>query len=119
MSRVKGHNTGLEKLVFSALRKQGIKFSKHVKNLPGKPDAVIRNKKIALFIDGDFWHGYRFPVWKDGLPEFWKTNINKNRLRDRNNFAKLRRQGWKAVRIWGHEIKVDPDIVIAKLDDYV
>lgn len=115
MSQVKARNTSLEMLAFSALKQQGIKFSRHAKSLPGKPDAVIRNEKIALFIDGDFWHGYRFPVWKNELPDFWQVKINKNRTRDRANFSKLRRQGWKVIRLWGHQIKTDPQAVIKSL----
>ena len=69
-----------------------------MKNLPGKPDIVFTKRKIAIFIDGDFWHGYRFPTWKDSLSDFWQKKIEQNRIRDRKNFNKLRKRGWKVIR---------------------
>ncbi|MGA3160281.1 MAG: very short patch repair endonuclease [Terracidiphilus sp.] len=115
MSRIGSKNTDLEKTVFSLLRRNHLKFNKHVKALPGKPDAVFVEQKVAVFVDGDFWHGYRFPSWEHILSDFWKNKIAKNRARDKRNFATLRRHGWKVIRIWGHQIKNDPDLVIAKV----
>ena len=64
MASVKGKNTSIEVAVFKFLKKSGIKFKKHYAKLPGRPDAVILKQKIAVFVDGDFWHGYRYPAWK-------------------------------------------------------
>jgi DNA mismatch endonuclease (patch repair protein) len=107
MSRVRNRDTDLESLVRSELFKRGWRFRKHVSSLPGTPDIVFVRQGVAIFVDGDFWHGYRFPQWERNLSEFWKTKINKNRRRDRRNFAKLRRLGWRVVRVWQHEIKSD------------
>jgi DNA mismatch endonuclease, patch repair protein len=107
MSRVKGKDTGLEKLVRTGLHRRGLRFRKHVRELPGKPDVVFPKAKVAVFIDGDFWHGYRFPLWKSQLPDFWKTKIERTRERDQRNFRKLRRMGWRVIRIWQHEIQGD------------
>lgn len=107
MSRVKGKDTGLETLVRSELHKRGLRFRKHVKDLPGKPDIVFSKARVAVFIDGDFWHGYRFPSWEHNLSDFWKEKIGKNRERDQRNFKKLRKMGWKVVRIWQHQVKND------------
>lgn len=107
MSRVKGKDTGLEKLVRSELHQRGLRFRKHVKDLPGKPDVVFSRAKVAVFIDGDFWHGYRFPLWENNLADFWKEKIRKTRERDQKNFKKLRRMGWQVVRIWQHEVEID------------
>lgn len=60
MFQVKGKDTSLEQIVRSALHKHGLRFDKHVSDLPGKPDIVFPRHKIAVFLDGDFWHGYRF-----------------------------------------------------------
>ena len=60
MSRVKGKDTSIERLVRSELHKRGFRFRKHVKTLPGKPDIVFPKAKVAVFVDGDFWHGYDF-----------------------------------------------------------
>jgi DNA mismatch endonuclease (patch repair protein) len=107
MSRVKGKDTGLERQVRAALRLEGLRFRIYAKALPGKPDVVFPLSKVAVFIDGDFWHGYRFPQWKRKVSSFWQVKIDKSRRRDRKNFAKLRRMGWRVVRIWQHELEKD------------
>jgi len=107
MSRVKVRGTALELAIRSELLKRGLKFRNNVTTLPGKPDIVFPIVKLAVFLDGDFWHGYRFPVWRRTLAKFWREKIAKNRDRDRRNFAKLRRMGWRVLRIWQHEIKRD------------
>jgi len=117
MSRVTGRDTALEKLVRSQLHKRGFRFNKHVKALPGKPDIVFTRARLAVFIDGDFWHGYRFPAWQDSLSPFWRTKIGATRVRDQRNFAHLRRMGWRVLRIWQHEIKRDLTAAIDKIVD--
>lgn len=120
MSQVKGKDTSLERAVRSELHRSGYRFRKHVKDLPGKPDVVFPKKKVAVFIDGDFWHGYRFPQWEDSLTPFWRDKIKKTRARDRRNFAKLRARGWTVMRFWGHQIENDLDgcvsRIVSKLD---
>ena len=115
MSRVKGKDTSLEKLVRSELHKRGLRFRKHVKELPGKPDVVFPRAKVAVFIDGDFWHGFRFPAWKDKVSAFWQTKIEKTRQRDQRNFRTLRRTGWRVIRIWQHELEDDFENCIARI----
>jgi len=109
MSKIKGKNTKLEILVFRELRRKKIHFQRHYRKAPGSPDVALPSKKVAIFIDGDFWHGYRYPVWKRKLPEFWKMKIERNRKRDINNFRKLRRSGWLVLRVWEHKILKDFD----------
>src|SRR5439155_19377350 len=72
MSNVKLKDGSLEVMIRSALHKRGYRFSKHVKTLPGSPDAVFPKEKVAVFIDGDFWHGYRLPAWENKLKTYWK-----------------------------------------------
>ncbi len=115
MSRVRPKDTNLEKIVRSELHTRGLRFRKHVKELPGKPDIVFVNAKIAVFIDGDFWHGFRFPLWKHKIPPFWKRKIGKNRERDLKNFAKLRQMGWRVMRIWKHQVNEDLEGVVTKI----
>lgn len=115
MSRINGKNTGLERVVRSELHKKGFRFRKHVKELPGKPDVVFSQSKVAVFIDGDFWHGYRFPAWEHTLSDFWKNKIQGNRERDQRNFKKLRSRGWKVIRIWQHQIKNDLDQCVNRI----
>jgi DNA mismatch endonuclease, patch repair protein len=115
MSRVKLKDGSLEVIVRSELHRRGYRFRKHVKTLPGSPDAVFTKEKIAVFIDGDFWHGYRLPAWEHKLKDFWKNKIRENRQRDQKNFRKLRRSGWQVLRIWQHEIKKDPEACVDRI----
>ena len=115
MSRVRGRNTDLEKFVWNELRTRGLRFRKHVSDLPGSPDIVLLKSKTVVFVDGDFWHGYRFPVWRKKVSDFWKVKIEKNRTRDRRNFQKLRRRGWKVIRIWQHQLERDSESCIQKV----
>ncbi len=117
MSRVKGKDTGLEKAVRSELHKRGLRFRKHTGKLPGKPDIVFVKAKVVVFLDGDFWHGYRFPQWEKTLAKFWRNKIGETRKRDQRNFAKLRRLGWQVIRIWEHSIEKDLDGVVRKICD--
>ena len=100
MSRIKGKNTNPERIMFALLKRRGFTFSRHVRDLPGKPDIVFRRAKVTVFIDGDFWHGWRFPLWEHKLSEKWRNKIKRTRERDQQNFRELRRLGWKVVRIW-------------------
>ena len=115
MSRVKGKDTGLEMRVRSALHRRGLRFRKHAKDLPGKPDVVFRKARVAVFVDGDFWHGYRFPSWEDKVSDFWKKKINKNRERDAANHRRLRQMEWTVIRLWQHEVEEDFDACIDRI----
>lgn len=115
MSRVKGKDTGLELTVRNEFQKLGFAFDKNVRGLPGKPDVVFWTEKVAVFIDGDFWHGYRFSIWENTLPPFWKNKIGETRKRDQRNFRKLRRLGWKVIRIWEHQIHKDLDLSVERV----
>lgn len=115
MSRVKGKDTGIERVVRSELHKRGLRFRKHNSKLPGKPDIIFPKAKVVVFLDGDFWHGYRFPQWERSLSKFWRKKIGETRKRDQRNFAKLRRMGWQVLRIWEHRIERDLDGVICKI----
>jgi len=115
MSQIKGKNTIPERVVFSLLRREGVYFAKHKKNLPGQPDIVFSRVKLAVFIDGDFWHGWRFPLWQHKLSDKWRDKIAATRERDQRNFRKLRRLGWKVLRIWEHEIERSPEECVRRV----
>lgn len=119
MSRIKGKETGLEKMVFKELRKQRIYFAKHVKSVPGRPDIVKRSLKKVVFIDGDFWHGWHFSKWKRRVPPFWQEKIEKNRQRDMRNFRRLKKAGWKYIRIWEHELERNREDAICRIIDFL
>lgn len=108
MARIKGKNTTPERVIARELRRRKIYFATHAAELPGKPDIVFRRIKLAVFIDGDFWHGWRFPLWKHKLSEKWQNKIARTRERDQRNFGKLRRDGWEVIRVWEHQVERSP-----------
>lgn len=107
MSRIKGKNTTPERYISSLLRAAELNFRKHDKTLPGCPDFVFPKAKVAVFVNGDFWHGWRSSVWQHRLPSFWRKKIAENRERDAKNFRKLQRLGWKSIRVWEHQVEED------------
>lgn len=123
MSRIRGRDTGPERVVAAALKARGLRFEQHARDLPGRPDFVFRSAKVALFVDGDFWHGWRFPAWRHKLSEKWEAKIEGNRRRDLRNFARLRRAGWIVIRLWEHQVERDlegclkrvPPLLISRL----
>lgn len=119
MSRVKQKDTDLELAVRFALHRRGYRFRKHVPSLPGKPDIVFPRSKVVVFVDGDFWHGYRFPQWAHKVSDFWKSKIARNRDRDQRNFRRLRRMGWSVVRVWKHEINSDLEICLNRITSLI
>ena len=103
--RSKGNAT-TEKAFLRLLRDSGLSgWRRHV-DLPGKPDFVFRSKRIAVFIDGCFWHGcprcYRLP---EDNRRYWKTKVLTNRTRDRRTTRRLRSLDWRVIRIWEHSLK--------------
>ena len=105
MSRIKGKDTGLETRVRSELHRRGLRFRKHVKDLPGKPDVVFTRSKVAVFIEGDFWHGYKFTEWEHKVSDFWKVKISKTIERDAKNQRQLNEMGWTVIRLWQHDLE--------------
>jgi DNA mismatch endonuclease, patch repair protein len=105
MQSIRSKNTKIELLVFRELRKQGIHFQKHYKRAIGSPDVALPSKKKAIFIDGDFWHGYQFAKRKKRLPKkYWVAKIERNIDRDRKSRLSLRRAGWDVLRVWEHQL---------------
>jgi DNA mismatch endonuclease (patch repair protein) len=105
MSAIRSKNTSPELKVFRELRKQKIHFKRHYKKALGTPDIAVPSQKKAIFIDGDFWHGFRYPIWKKRLnTDFWRNKIERNRERDMVYHRRLRRMGWKVIRVWEHQL---------------
>jgi len=115
MARIRGKGTKPELAVADVLRAEGILFEEHVRDLPGRPDFVFRAARVAVFVDGDFWHGWRFPQWRNKLSEKWELKINGNRRRDARNHRQLRRMGWKVVRLWEHQVDRDLDACLRRM----
>lgn len=120
MSKIRSKNTKIERLVFRELRRRKIYFQKHYKKVSGNPDIALPIKKKAVFIDGDFWHGYQFSKLKKRLPKkYWVAKISRNIERDKKNRAKLKQMGWRVLRIWEHELRQDLEEAIGKIANFV
>ena len=120
MSKIRSINTKIEILVFRELRKRGVYFQKHYGKAIGNPDIALPRKKIAVFIDGDFWHGYQFKKLKKRLPKkYWLAKIEGNIKRDKINRIRLRKLGWKVLRVWEHEIEKSPGKTLKKIKEFI
>jgi DNA mismatch endonuclease (patch repair protein) len=115
MQAVKGRDTSLEKVVGSALHRLGLRFKRCVGTLPGKPDFVFTKARVVVFVDGSWWHGWRFPAWKETIGEYWRKKIERTRKRDTKNFRRLRRDGWAVVRFWDHQVQKDLAAVVLRI----
>lgn len=116
MSRIRSKGTRPERMVSSWLREKGIRVRHNCSTVPGKPDIALVGKKRALFIDGDFWHGYRFGEWRDRLPPgYWPEKIQRNIERDRRVDCRLQSTGWLVMRVWEHDLEKDFEETIAKI----
>lgn len=121
MRKVKSSNTTPELLLRKALWKNGIRgWRIHSKDLPGRPDIVFTKKKIAIFVDGCFWHGcpecYRRP---NSRQDYWDQKLERNIARDRKNENDLRGAGWKVVRFWEHEIMNKINSCTSKVNEMI
>jgi DNA mismatch endonuclease (patch repair protein) len=107
MSRIRGKNTKPELLVRSALHAMGFRFRLHVRKLPGTPDLVLSKYKVAIFVNGCFWHGHgchlsKFPATR---ADFWRKKITDTRLRDERAIQQLQDQGWRVIILWECSIR--------------
>ena len=108
MSRIKGVNTKPEILVRKHLHQKGFRFRLHAKQLPGRPDIVLKKYNTVIFIHGCFWHGHtncRYYVIPKTRTKWWSTKIETNKLRDKKKARLLRALGWNIITIWECELK--------------
>jgi DNA mismatch endonuclease (patch repair protein) len=106
MSKIRGSDTRPEILLRKALFRLGYRFRANSSALPGRPDIVFVKRRIAVFVQGCFWHGcpihYSAP---EQNAEFWKRKLQMNRSRDERSFRALRASGWKVVLVWEHDVE--------------
>jgi DNA mismatch endonuclease (patch repair protein) len=120
MSRIRGRDTKPEIAVRRSLHKQGFRYRKHVKNLAGCPDIVMKRHNLAIFVHGCFWHSHDCEYGRKTVSnnaEFWKNKRHETVLRDRKNVNRLLESGWKVAEIWECEIK--KHLKEKTLDDYI
>jgi len=109
MSRIRHADTKPELAVRRLLFARGMRYRKCCRRLPGKPDLVFSTAKVVVFVDGDFWHGWRFEEWAHKLSSnYWRDKISRNQQRDSRNQILLEQNGWRVIRIWEHEVEADP-----------
>jgi DNA mismatch endonuclease (patch repair protein) len=80
---------------------------------------VFSRSRVAVFVDGDYWHGWRFPAWKDKLAAYWQEKIENNRRRDNRNFRRLRKDGWLVIRLWEHQVERDAERCVDRIEAVV
>lgn len=122
MSHIRSKNTKAEILLRKALWNRGVRYRKNYKLLPGKPDIVVLKCHIAIFVDGDFWHGKDFETIKKRIgtnKKFWIEKLKRNIERDEEINDRLTEMGWLVLRFWDSEIKKDLDSCVNNILDYM
>lgn len=110
MRCIKNKDSAIELALRRELWSRGLRYRKNVKTVFGKPDIAFIGKKIAVFCDSEFWHGYAWEITQEEFQsrrDFWIPKIERNMQRDREVNEKLRSEGWIVLRFWGKEIKRD------------
>ena len=107
MSRIRSKgNQSTELMMIAIFREYGIKGWRRNQKVDGKPDFVFLPQKVAIFVDGCFWHGCpRCFIPPKSNKEYWKTKIARNKKRDRKTNKVLDEKGWKVLRFWEHSLK--------------
>jgi DNA mismatch endonuclease (patch repair protein) len=108
MSRIRSKNTKIDLAMKEILSDIGCQFQMYPK-MEGNPDFIIKKKRIAIFCDGNFWHGYGYAGRKKPPKKFWAEKIEGNMRRDRRISRKLRTKGWSVLRFWEHDIERRPE----------
>jgi DNA mismatch endonuclease (patch repair protein) len=125
MAAVKHKNSKAELALRHALHAAGLRYRLHAKDVTGRPDIVNRSKRLAVFVDGDLWHGNPDEVLRRGRSslaelfptrtEWWVAKIERNIERDRLVTEQLRAEGWTVVRLWEHDVLNDPLKCVSKV----
>lgn len=125
MKNIKNKDTSIEVALRRALWKKGYRYRKNYKNLPGKPDIVFLRLKIAIFCDGELFHGknwekrLRFKLMNGHNPNYWVPKISKNIQRDMENNHELMSMGWIVLRFWGLDIQHNLDKCVHEIEEAI
>ena len=124
MKNIRGKDTKIEVILRKTLWAKGYRYRKNYSKLPGKPDIVLIKYKIAIFCDGEFFHGKDWEVLKSRLEkgnnsEFWISKISRNRERDDEVNKRLLFEGWTVIRFWGNDIKKNVDGCIRVIEENI
>ena len=119
MQQIKNKDSQIELILRKALWHKGFRYRKNVKSIYGHPDIAFIAKRIAIFCDSEFWHGYDWENRKNDFKvrqDFWIPKIERNIERDNEVNKKLQQDGWTVLRFWGNEIKNDLDNCILAVE---
>ena len=124
MQHIRSDNTKIEAILRKALWNKGYRYRKNYTELPGKPDIVLTKYKLAIFCDGEFFHGKDWEVLKPKLEkgnnsEYWVKKITRNRERDEEVNKKLLSMGWTVIRFWGNDIKKHTEDCVQVVEETV
>lgn len=124
MQRIRSKDTNIEIMLRKALWNKGFRYRKNYKRLPGKPDIALTKYKIAIFCDGEFFHGKDWEVLRPRLEkgnnsEFWINKISRNRKRDDEVNKQLLFLGWTVIRFWGADIVKHTDECITVIEETI
>lgn len=111
MQAIKNKDSAIELLLRKELWARGLHYRKNVKSVYGHPDIAFIGKKIAVFCDSEFWHGFDWENRNQDIKtrrEFWIPKIERNIQRDVEVTERLKQEGWIVLRFWGKQIKTDP-----------
>jgi DNA (cytosine-5)-methyltransferase 1 len=117
MRAVPSKNTSIELGLRKALRKAGVKgYRLHVKGVPGTPDILFQKSRLAIFVDGCFWHGCKKCYREPGAnKDYWRIKVQRNRDRDAMVTAACKEAGWRVLRIWEHQTTSDLDRLVVRI----
>jgi|SRR6185436_15097942 len=115
-------DTKCELLLRRALWAAGCRYRKDVSTLPGRPDIVFPKARLAIFCDGDFWHGRDWESRRQKLSrgansDYWLAKIQRNIERDQQNTLRLKEMGWTVLRLWESEIRCSPQELAGRVTD--
>lgn len=119
MKSVKCKDTTIELLLRKELWRRGLRYRKNVRGIIGKPDIAFVSKKIAVFCDSEFWHGFDWENRKNDFKSnqsFWIPKIERNMQRDLEVTSALTAEGWLVIRFWGRDIKNNLDACVDKIE---
>lgn len=124
MQRIQSKDTKIEVMLRKALWNKGYRYRKNYKDLPGKPDIALSKYIIAIFCDGEFFHGKDWEVLKPRLEKgnngsYWVKKISRNRERDEEINKRLLFEGWTVIRFWGDEIKKNVDECVKVVEEAI
>jgi DNA mismatch endonuclease Vsr len=122
MQAVKASGSKIETIIAKTLFGLGYRYRKNNRTVFGKPDLTFKKHKIAIFIDGEFWHGKNWEKSKHNHKsnqEFWHSKIQRNIERDNLVNSTLKKDGWKVLRFWGKEVEKKLDYCILKIEQAI